>query len=256
MSWQCHAVTVDLGYNPAMFSRHCGGLLTVVVLSLPFLTAGQENPSIPIPEIIQRFAANERELVQVRANYVYRQDISVQELDSKNKVAGEYHTVSQIAVDASGKATERILSAPASTLKSIALTPQDFADMRMTQAVALTTGDIEKYDVKYSGKDSVNGIPCYVFEVKPKKIEKEQRYFEGKVWVEDREMHIIKSSGRAVPDIRAANSENIFPRFEMYRERIDGYWLPSSVRADDTLQFSNGPIRIRQITTFDNYRKP
>ena len=57
----------------------------------------------------------------------------------------------------------------------------------------------------------------------PKKIEKDQRYFEGKIWVDDQDLQIVKTYGKSVPDIRRrGDSENLFPKFETYREQIDG----------------------------------
>ena len=67
----------------------------------------------------------------------------------------------------------------------------------------------------------------------------------------------MKSYGKAVPDIRGkGDQENLFPRFETYREQVDGlYWFPTYTRAVDTLQFSSGAQRIRQIIKYDNYKK-
>ena len=103
----------------------------------------------------------------------------------------------------------------------------------------------------------VDEIDCYVFDVAPKTIEKNQRYFQGQIWVDDKDLQIVKSYGKAVPDIRGkGGQENLFPRFETYREQIDGlYWFPTYTRAVDTLQFSTGSQRIRQIVRYDNYRK-
>ena len=67
----------------------------------------------------------------------------------------------------------------------------------------------------------------------------------------------MKTYGKAVPDIRGkGGQENLFPRFETYREQVDGkYWFPTYTRAVDTLQFSSGAQRIRQIIKYDNYKQ-
>ena len=90
----------------------------------------------------------------------------------------------------------------------------------------------------------------------PKTIEKDQRYFQGQIWVDDKDLQIVKTYGKAVPDKKTKNNENLFPRFETYREQIDGkYWFPTYTRAVDTLQFSTGAQRIRQIVKYENYKK-
>jgi hypothetical protein len=170
---------------------------------------------------------------------------------------GEYYVESDIIFDSSGKRTERITKAPPNTLQNISLTPEDLQDIREIQPFVLTSDEIGKYTLKYLGKEMVDEIDCYVFDVAPTKIEKNQRYFQGQIWVDDKDLQIVKSYGKAVPDIRGkGGQENLFPRFETYREQVDGlYWFPTYTRAVDTLQFSSGAQRIRQIIKYDNYKK-
>jgi hypothetical protein len=238
-----------------MFPRQFQLLAILALFVLPWKLLAQDNPLDSVQEIIQSFAAHERELQIVRRSYSYREDIKVQELDKNDKVVGEFQMVREFTADLTGKVTKKVLSAPPSTLKSFQMTPQDFEDIENTQAGVFASGDTGTYDIRYLGKETVNGISCYVFDMRPKEIKDPQRYFEGKIWVEDRGLNIIKSSGKAVPDIRANRGENLFPTFEMYREQIDGYWFPSSIQSLDTLKFSTRSIRIRQITTFSNYKK-
>jgi hypothetical protein len=215
----------------------------------------QEQPPIPVEEIIKRFSEKERDFRIARANYTYRQDVSVQELNAQDRVMGEYRLVSDITFDATGKRTERIVRAPASTLKNIGLTAQDLQDIREIQPFVLTSDDIVKYNLKYAGKEKVDEIDCYVFEVAPKTIEKGQRYFQGQIWVDDQDLQIVKTYGKAVPDIKDKGQENLFPRFETYREQIDQYWFPTYTKAVDTLKFSSGSQRIRQVIKYENYKK-
>ncbi len=215
----------------------------------------QEQPPIPAEEIIRKFSEKEREFRIARGNYTYRQDVSVQELNANDRVLGEYRLISDITFDPTGKRTERIVRAPANTLTGIQLTPQDLQDIREIQPFVLTSDDINKYNLKYLGKEKIDEIDCYVFEVGPKTIEKGQRYFQGQIWVDDQDLQIVKTYGKAVPDIKEKGQENLFPRFETYREQIDQYWFPTYTKAVDTLQFSSGAKRIRQVIKYENYKK-
>jgi len=215
-----------------------------------------EQPPIPVDEIIRRFAEKEKEFKTARANYVYRQDNRVQTLTADDRVTGEWHEVWDITFDPNGKRVERVISAPPNTLRDISLTPEDLQDLREIQPFVLTTDDISKYNVKYLGKEKIDDIDCYVFDVGPKVLEKNQRYFQGQIWVDDKDLQIVKTYGKAVPDIKKGGGENLFPRFETYREQIDGkYWFPTYTRAVDTLQFSTGAKRIRQVVKYDNYKQ-
>jgi hypothetical protein len=214
------------------------------------------QPPIPIDEIIRRFSEKEKQFKTARASYTYRQDVKVQELDGNDRVAGEFNQVSDIIFDSGGKRTEKIVFAPRVTLQRIGMTSEDLQDLREIQPFVLTSDDIQKYNLKYGGKEKIDEIDCYVFDVGPKKIEKGQRYFEGRIWVDDQDYQIVKTYGKAVPDLRSGGQENLFPKFETYREQVDGlYWFPTYTRAVDTLRFATGPVRMREIIKYENYKK-
>ena len=215
------------------------------------------DPPIPADEIVKKFSEKEKQFRAARGNYTYHQTVRVQNLNGNDRVLGEYYVESDITFDASGKRTERITKAPPNTLQNISLTPEDLQDIKEIQPFVLTSDDIGKYTLKYLGKEMVDEIDCFVFDVAPTKIEKNQRYFQGQIWVDDRDYQIVKTYGKAVPDIRGkGGQENLFPRFETYREQVDGkYWFPTYTRAVDTLQFSSGAQRIRQIIKYDNYKQ-
>ena len=219
--------------------------------------ASPEAPSVPIEEIIRRFAAREKEFQIARGNYTYRQTVKVQELDNDSRMRGQFEMVSDIIFTPKGKRIERVVFAPLSTLRRISISPEDERDLREIQPFVLTSDDIHKYNVRYLGRQRVDEIDTYVFFVRPKKIKKGQRYFEGQIWVDDRDLQIVKSYGKAVPDIRGKKGqENLFPRFETYREQIDGkYWFPTYTRADDTLHFQTGAQRIRMIVRYQDYKQ-
>jgi hypothetical protein len=234
--------------------------LVLLILTSFGLAQGPKNirhidPPIPADEIIKKFSEKEREFRIARGSYTYHQTVRVQTLTASDRVTGEYYVESDIIFDSSGKRTERITKAPPNTLQTISLTPEDMQDIREIQPFVLTSDDISKYTLKYLGKEMIDEIDCFVFDVAPTKMEKNQRYFQGQIWVDDRDYQIVKTYGKAVPDLRKGQ-ENLFPRFETYREQVDGlYWFPTYTRALDTLQFSSGAQRIRMILKYENYKK-
>jgi hypothetical protein len=115
---------------------------------------------------------------------------------------------------------------------------------------------LPKYDLEYLGRQAVDEIGTYVFSIRPKQLEPGQRYFQGTVWVDDRELQIVKSFGKSVPDLRKKGQENLFPTFETWREQIDGkYWFPTLTRANDTLHFKTGDVRIKISVRYSNYKR-
>jgi hypothetical protein len=216
----------------------------------------KESPSIPVDQIIQRFAQREAEFKAERENFTYVQTFVVQTIDDAGEADGEYRMTSDVTFTPSGKRYEVVTYAPPPTLDRISLSEQDLDDLRNVQPFVLTTEELPKYDVTYVGREQVDEIGAYVFDVAPKKIEKNQRYFQGRIWVEDKDMEIVKTYGKAVPDIRKGNSENVFPKFETYRENIEGhYWFPTYTHSDDVLHFQSGGIHIRMTVRYSEYKR-
>jgi hypothetical protein len=203
-------------------------------------------------EIIRKFAAKEKEFSEARDNYTYRQTVKIEEVDPPG---GKYEIVEDIIFSPDAKRTEKVVYAPVSTLQNILLTPEDEQDLRNIQPFVLTTDEIGDYDIRYLGKQNADEIPCYVFAVKPKELQKGKRYFEGQIWVDDRDFQIVKTYGKGIGRLKRGE-DNQFPMFETLRQQIDGkYWFPTWTYADDTLHFQNGPQRIRMLVTYKDYKK-
>jgi hypothetical protein len=99
-------------------------------------------------------------------------------------------------------------------------------------------------------------LNTYVFDLSPKTIEKNKRYFEGRIWVDDHDLQIVKTFGKSVPDIKSGGSENLFPKFTTWRTQVDDrYWFPAYTLVDDTLHFKTGDVHLRQIVKYTNYKR-
>jgi hypothetical protein len=219
-------------------------------------TISNQPPALPVDQIIQRFAAREAEFKKERDNYTYTQTFVIQTIDPDGMADGEYQMRSDILFTPDGKRFEKVTYAPASTLQRIQMSQQDLDDLEHVQPFVLTSEELPKYDIKYVGREAVDQLNTYVFDVGPKKLEKNQRYFQGRVWVDDADLEIVKTDGKAVPDIKKHGQENVFPRFETFRENIEGhYWFPTYTRADDMLQFSAGAVHIRMTVRYANYKR-
>lgn len=214
-------------------------------------------PTMPIEEIVQKFAAQEAEFKIERDNFTYTQTFTIQTLDTSHRPDGEYTMSSEIVFTPTGKRYEHVTYAPAPTLERISLSQQDLDDLEHVQPFVLTTTELPKYNITYVDHVPLDALTTYVFDVAPKTIEKNQRYFQGRIWVEDKDLQVVKTDGKAVPDIRKKNGEeNVFPRFETFRENIEGhYWFPTYTRSNDVLHFTGGDIPIRMTVKYENYKR-
>jgi hypothetical protein len=213
--------------------------------------------NVNVEEIIRKFAAKEAEFAQARNNYTYRQTVKMEELDSSgNPTTAKWEEIDDIMFSTEGKRMEKVVWAPVISLRRIQLSPEDVQDLRNVQPFVLTTNEIGEYDVQYLGKEKIDEIGCHTFSVKPKKMVQGKRYFEGQIWVDDESLQIVKTYGKGVGLLKRG-SDQAFPKFETYREQIDGkYWFPTYTRANDTLVFKSGErVPIRMTVKYQDYKR-
>jgi hypothetical protein len=212
---------------------------------------------MPVDQIIKTFAAKEAEFKTERDNFTYTQDFDVQTIDDDGRPDGEYRMTSDITYSSNGQRQEYVTYAPAPTLERVMLSENDFNDLRNITPFVLTTEDLPQYNITYVGHQKVDEIGTYVFDVAPKVIEKKHRYFQGRIWVDDKDFEIVRTSGKAVPDIRTHGNEDLSPSFVMYRDNIEGhYWFPVYAHADDFLNFTGQPsVHIRMTVRFTDYKR-
>ena len=119
------------------------------------------------------------------------------------------------------------------------MTPADFDEIEHRLPFVLTTEDLPKYDVTYVGRQKVDELETYVFEAKPKTLEKGKRYFQGKVWVDRQDLQIVLVNGITVPQDKRRGHEDLSPPFTTYYEQVDGkYWFPTYTKAEGNLHFA------------------
>ena len=210
-------------------------------------------PSPQVADIVNKFAQHESDFKLARDNYTYSQEVLVEDVAPN---PGEYRQESDIVFTPEGRRYEHVTYSPAPSLHDFDLSPQDYKDLENIQPFVLTTEDLPKYEIRAAGTEKLDELNTYKFCVGPKRIEKGQRYFQGTVWVDSRDLAVVKTDGKAVPDIISKDNQNLFPRFVTYRENVEGnFWFPTYTHADDILHFSIGDVHIRMTVRYKNYKR-
>ena len=219
-------------------------------------------PATPPDQIVKDFAAKESAFRAALDNYTYQRDVRIQTIDDEGKVDGEYRQVVTITFDTNGRKSEHVTFAPQNTLERIQMSPADVSDIEQRLPFVLTTEDVGQYNLTYVGRQRVDEVDCYVFDVAPKVMEKGKRYLKGRIWVDQKDLQIVITSGKNVPDDMRKGHEDLSPPFTTYREQVDGkYWFPVYTKADAELHFSGGSgtmsqdVRIRQIVRYTDYKQ-
>jgi len=207
--------------------------------------------------LIQKFTAAEGKVKDARSHYSYTQDVLVQTLDDKT-VDGQFHEITNVSYDDKGKRLENVTFAEQSTLRGISLTAADMDDIRVFMPWILTADLAPQYKLTYAGQQHVDDLDTYVFHVEPKTVEKNKRYFQGRVWVDNRDFAVVKLCGKTVPEQARAKKnqpQEVRPMFVGYRQLVDGFWFPAYARVDDTLHFGANSVHVREIVKFKDYKR-
>ncbi len=223
----------------------------------PKTEAAAISPSLTqaqIDNIIAKFTAKESEFRRALNNYAFKRDALVQVIGMGGQVSGEYRRVSDFTFDDQGNRYEKINFFPMPTFPGV--TQEDLEDLGGVNPFALEAARIGLYNLKYVGKERIDELDLYVFDVAPKVTpdpkKTKERFFIGRIWVDDNDLQIVKSKGKAIPETKI----NKFPIVESYREQIDGrYWFPTYAYADDDLIFDDGQsMRIRMQVKYTDYK--
>ncbi|MEO8594259.1 MAG: hypothetical protein ABI759_13145 [Candidatus Solibacter sp.] len=209
------------------------------------------------PENLAKLVAHrESETEKERADYTYRQVVTIEELEDRGTARGQYKETRDIIFSPQHDRSEQMIGTPTNSLKNLGLTEEDFADIRNIQPLVLTEEQLFNYEVKFRGDETVDDVDCWVLQVRPRQILQGQRFFDGMVWVDKKEYNIVRMEGKAVPQIRTTKTENLFPKFTTIRKPLDGkHWFAVYTYADDTLQFRTGPQRIRLRIAYSSYKR-
>jgi muconolactone delta-isomerase len=198
-------------------------------------------PPVEVERIVKIFTAREAQFRRALNEYSFKRDAVLQSLGMGGQITGEYHRVSLFTFDDQGTRYEKISYFPMPSFQSI--TQEDLDDLGGISPFALEPSKIGQYDFKYVGKEKIDELNLYVFDVSPKVMpdakKTKERFFLGRIWVEDQDLQIVKTKGKGVPETK----KNKFPIVETYREQIDGrYWFPTYSYADEELVFDSGEV--------------
>lgn len=211
----------------------------------------------PPADLVKKVAAREALSQEARSHYTYKQTVVVEDFNDRGARVGDYREVREVIFSPSGERSERFVGKPSNNLKRIVLTEEDFRDIRDVQPFLFTPDVAWIYETKFRGEETIDGIECWVLQVRPRQILQGQRLFDGILWIDQSDFSIIRSEGKAVPQHFSSRpgKENLFPNFTTVRQKVGDHWFPVQTYADDTLHFASGPQRVKLIIRYAGYQR-
>jgi hypothetical protein len=218
---------------------------------------------IPTDQLIAKFGARESAFNKALNQYTFRRTVKVETLaEDTNKVDGVYQDVTDIVLSDNGTRAEHVVFAPQNTLERVMMTQSDFDDIAHRLPFILTTEDLPQYDVTYMGRQHVDDLDTYVFEAAPKRYEKGKRYFQGRLWVDQKDLQIVLINGKTVPQDTRRGHEDLSPPYTTYYSEVDGtYWFPIYTHAEGNLHFAADQgtvaqdVHIRYTVKYADYKR-
>ncbi len=240
-------------------------LFGLLILCASVFSAAAQTSSIvkkdlsqtDIDRIVKAFAENEKQFRAALSNYVFNRNATIQIIGMGGQIEGNYTRNSFLNLTPEGQRFEKVIFAPVATTPPGFVTPEDLEDLGGVNPFAIDPYFLPQYNFNYIGAEKIDDLDLYVFEVTPKVApnpkKTKQRLFTGRIWVDQRDLQIVKSKGKAVPETK----ENKFPVVETWRENVDGkYWFPSFATSDDELVFDDGSVtKIKLRVYFKNYKQ-
>ena len=208
-----------------------------------------------IDRIVKKFTANEFLFRQALNVYAFNRYATMQTVGMGGQISGTFKRDSYLTFNEAGERFEKILFAPISTVTEIGISVEDIDSLGGINPFAIEPKTASQYGFTYLGKEKIDELNLYVFDVSPKVALDPKKglakYFQGRIWVDDEDLMIVKSKGKAVPE-----GKQRFPIVETFRENVDGkYWFPSYSSSDDELVFDNGSaVKIRFRVRYKDYK--
>jgi hypothetical protein len=190
-------------------------------------------PGLPPAEIVKAFSEKEDRYARARGGYGYKKTIRL-----------------TATVDSDGRVYEKTVEKPQNSLHYLEILPGGgLASLAKLPEYPLVTSQLAKYDLRYVGDEKVDEVDCYIFEAKPKLLERASALFQGVVWVDKQYLEVVKTYGMWVNDLGPVHPQEFpFVNFETYRENVDGkYWFPNYSRSDDFVRLKQETIPVRLV---------
>jgi hypothetical protein len=226
-------------------------LIALVISSLSAIGVFAQNSKIvktdlnqaEIDRIVKAFTANEAAFRQALNGYVFNRSASISTVGMGGQISGTYRRDSLMNLTEDGKRIEKIIFAPMPTLKDLTISAADIDHLSGVNQFAIEPSTASQYNFTYVGKEKIDELDLYVFDVAPKVApdpkKVKEHFFSGRIWVDTSDLMIVKTKGKAVPE----QKNERFPIIETWRENVDGkYWFPSYAASDDELVFDSGDV--------------
>jgi hypothetical protein len=230
--------------------------IIVLLLAIVLAASGANGQNAKPDEIMRAVAENGKKIFEALRGYSYYAELTLETVSQADTITGTYYRFSKISYDAAGNRQEKLFEEK-NTLPEFSHVGTNSANnlTRVYQFI-ITPETLAQYEFNYIGREKVDELNTYVFDVAPRvKLPdprtSKDRFLKGRVWIDDQDLQVVKAAGNAVPE----QSEHRTPKFETWFQNYDKYWFPAYTRADDEVRVGNRVTRVMVKVRFTSYKK-
>jgi hypothetical protein len=219
--------------------------IVVALMAGALGTAGARAQQPPPNEILSQAAANGEEARASFDRLARYEELTIQAVGIGNNVTGEYYRLSRLFQDRSERAAEKVFEEKSTLASDAFISITAVRRLLQIYRFNITREVLQQYEFNYIGRERVDELNTIVFDLRPKdrilgRLNEEARFLKGRVWIDDRDLQVVKVAGEILPHSRPDRTL----RFETYFKNYDRYWLPAYTYADEDLRTSDGSIRV------------
>jgi len=258
----------------------CGGMLAAVMLGgCAPLAAQSESPLTPVPpravhripreshaepapippeKIIEMLFIHEDEYARAHQLYGFKRFVRVQEFPHSGEQGGEIREESEVYLADNGRRYERSMHQGGQRFLDLTSEAVDAHTAAQVPLFPLVSNQAKYYDLVYKGIQPLDELRTYIFEVKPKRLLPTSRLFSGLIYVDDRDLAIVKLYGKwssQEDENDPAAHPSPFSLYEIYYENVDAkYWFPTYFRSDAYLKTKAGEDELRLVVKMTDFK--
>ncbi|HMD31198.1 MAG TPA: hypothetical protein VKG84_04755 [Candidatus Acidoferrales bacterium] len=222
--------------------------------------AHADAPPIPPQKIIESFAVNEDEYMRAHQLYGFKRSVRVQEIPPSGEKGGEIREDTEVYLADNGRRYERTTNTSSQHFLDLKSEAVDARSAAQVPLFPLVSSQMKYYDFIYKGTQPLDELHTYIFLVKPKRLLPNYKLFSGLVYIDDRDLAVVKiygqwTSQKDEDDADSGAPASPFTMYEIYYENVDGkYWFPTYYRSDAYLKTKSGEDQLRLIVKMTDFK--
>lgn len=207
-------------------------------------------------EILARAEESGRQARDAIKMYSYYAELTLETVSPAETITGKYYRFSRISYDPAGNEQEKIFETTSTLPSDLSVASNSVNNLARVYSFMITPETIKQYEFNYIGREKIDELSTYAFDVKPKvKLpdpgKSSERYLKGRVWIDDQDFLVVKVAGVSLPEQKNHRT----PKFETYFQNHDKFWFPAYTKADDEVVAGRRRTRVIITVRFTSYER-